>query len=74
MKKRENCTTMANTLPYSPRRSPFLSPPITTVNECQRVLIAWVWLVTLNAMFKCNEKENADMDLSKDDWPLQNSR
>jgi len=45
----------------------FLKSPITTVNECQRVLIAWVWLVTLNAMFVCNEKENADMDLSKDD-------
>lgn len=45
---------------------PFKSP-ITTVNECQRVLITWVWLVALNAMIVCNEKENADMDLSKDD-------
>lgn len=52
----------------------FFKSPITTVNKCQRVLIAWVWLVTLNAMFVCNEKENADMDLSKDDWSLQNSR
>ncbi len=42
--------------------------PITTVNECQRVSITWVWLVALNAMFVCNKKDNPDMDLSKDDF------
>jgi len=48
--------------------------PITTVNECQRVSITWVWLVALNAMFVCNKKRKCRYGFQQRWLPLQNSR